>query len=82
VIGYHDRSNFTYITGDCYDELNTEVISIMCYENSGMTTFYNNCGDIRNECISSCNDLSMVPDDGVTFHRNLLDQKSFNFDFT
>jgi hypothetical protein len=26
--------------------------------------------------------LSMVPDDGVTFHRNLLDQKSFNFDFT
>jgi hypothetical protein len=48
VRGYHNRSNFTYIIGEYYDELNTEVIKIMCCENSGMTTFYNNCGGITN----------------------------------
>ena len=39
VKGYHDRS--IPITGGYDDELNTEVTSIMCYENSRMTTFYN-----------------------------------------
>ena len=48
VKGYHDRSNFTYVIGEYYVELNTEVIQIMCCENSGMTIFYNNCGVITN----------------------------------
>jgi hypothetical protein len=36
---YHDRSNFTYIIGDYNDKLSTEVISVICCENAGMTTF-------------------------------------------
>ena len=40
VKGYHDRSIPTYIIEEHYDELSTEVTSIMCCENSGMTTFH------------------------------------------
>jgi replication-associated recombination protein RarA len=46
VKGYHDRSIPTYITGEYYDKLNTEVTSKTCYENSRITTFYN-CEDYK-----------------------------------
>jgi hypothetical protein len=48
VRGYYNKSNFTYKIGDYDDKLNTEVISIMCCENSEITTFYNNCAGVTN----------------------------------
>jgi hypothetical protein len=47
VNGCHGRYNFTYIFGEYYHEFNTEVTSMLCCENRGMTAFYN-CKDSTN----------------------------------